>query len=112
MSRILVTSVLSLLFSLCLASPESCMAQETPKPKEKQFMSEVSGEFDVKIIPADTGDPKMGMMMLDKKYHGELEATGTGRMLTGMTEVKNSAAYVAIERVEGKLKGASGSFLI
>jgi hypothetical protein len=33
-------------------------------------------------------------------------------MLTGMTDVKGSAAYVAIERVKGKLKGLEGSFLI
>jgi hypothetical protein len=75
-------------------------------------MNEISGAFDVKIIPADTGDAKMGMMMLDKVYHGDLSATGKGRMLTGMGEVKGSAAYVAIERVDGTLKGAKGSFLI
>ena len=75
-------------------------------------MSEVSGEFDVKITPVDTGDAKMGMMTLDKTYHGDLAATGVGRMLTGMADVKTSAAYVAIERVTGKLKGAEGAFLI
>jgi hypothetical protein len=29
-----------------------------------------------------------------------------------MTDVKTSAAYVAIERVEGNLKGAEGGFLL
>jgi hypothetical protein len=88
---------------------------EPPKPiksGEKKFMNEVSGEFAVKIVPVDTGDDKMGMMTLDKEYRGDLSATGKGRMLTGMTEVKGSAAYVAIERVEGKLKGVEGSFLL
>ena len=75
-------------------------------------MNEVSGEFDVKIVPMDTGDDKMGMMALDKHYHGDLDATGKGRMLTGTTDVKGSAAYVAIERVSGKLKGAAGTFLL
>jgi Protein of unknown function (DUF3224) len=79
---------------------------------EKKFMHEVSGEFDVKVSPVDTGDAKLGMMTLDKKYHGDLDATGVGRMLTGMTDVKGSAAYVAMERVSGKLKGAAGTFLI
>ena len=74
-------------------------------------MNEVSGQFDVKVIPVETGDDKLGMMTLDKQYHGDLEATGTGRMLTGMTEVKGSAAYVAMERVKGKLKGCEGTFL-
>ncbi len=82
------------------------------KPKEITFMNEVSGEFDVKIVPVDTGDDKMGMMMLDKQYHGDLNAVGKGRMLTAMGEVKGSAVYVAVERVKGKLKGAEGSFLI
>ena len=75
-------------------------------------MSEVTGEFDVKVVPVDTGDDKMGMMTLDKQYHGDLDATGQGRMLTGMTDVKGSAAYVAIERVKGTLKGAEGTFLM
>jgi hypothetical protein len=78
---------------------------------EKTFMHEVSGEFDVKVSPVDTGDAKLGMLTLDKKYHGDLDASGAGRMLTGMTDVKGSAAYVAMERVSGKLKGATGTFL-
>lgn len=79
---------------------------------ERKFMHEVSGEFDVKVSPVDTGDAKLGMMTLDKRYRGDLDATGAGRMLTGMTDVKGSAAYVAIERVSGKLKGAAGTFLL
>lgn len=75
-------------------------------------MNEATGEFDVKITPVATGDEKMGMMTLDKQYHGDLDATGQGRMLTGMTDVKNSGAYVAIERVQGKLKGLEGTFLL
>lgn len=82
------------------------------KQTEKKKMLEVTGEFSVKMAPADTGDAQMGMMTLDKQYLGDLAATGKGRMLTGMTGVKASAGYVAIERVEGTLKGAKGSFLI
>jgi Protein of unknown function (DUF3224) len=85
---------------------------QTNRPQEKKSMSEISGEFDVKLAPVDTGDDKMGMMTLEKQYHGDLNATGQGRMLTGMTEVKGSAAYVAIERVRGKLKGVEGTFLM
>jgi Protein of unknown function (DUF3224) len=86
--------------------------QNLAEREEKKFMNVVSGEFEVKVIPVDTGDVQLGMMTLDKVYKGDLQATGTGRMLTGMTNVKGSAAYVAIERVDGKLKGASGSFLV
>ena len=86
--------------------------RQKDRPKEKLTMNEVSGEFDVKTTPVDTGDDKMGMMMADKRYHGDLDGVGKGRMLTGMTDVKGSAAYVAIERVSGKLKGRQGTFLL
>jgi hypothetical protein len=33
-------------------------------------------------------------------------------MLTAGTEVKGSGAYVAIEKVSGRLKGRSGSFVL
>ena len=94
------------------AQPATADPPQTNRPQEKKFMNEVTGEFDVKIVPIDTGDDKMGMMILDKHYHGDLNASGQGRMLTGMTDVKGSGAYVAIERVKGKLKGLEGSFLI
>ena len=51
-------------------------------------------------------------MSIDKQYHGELEATGQGQMLTGGTTIRNSAGYVAIERVTGSLKGRKGSFIL
>ena len=33
-------------------------------------------------------------------------------MLTGMTEVKGSGVYVAVERVTGSLHGRTGSFIL
>lgn len=33
-------------------------------------------------------------------------------MLTGATPIRNSAAYVAVERVTGTLKGRKGSFTL
>jgi Protein of unknown function (DUF3224) len=51
-------------------------------------------------------------MWLDKQFHGDLEATSRGQMLTAMTDVKGSAGYVAIERVSGTLRGRAGSFLL
>ncbi len=88
------------------------MLATTQTPEETKTMNMVSGEFEVKIVTVDSGDSQMGMMLLDKSYHGHLNATGKGRMLTGMTSVKNSAAYVAIERIEGELNGKHGTFLI
>jgi len=73
-----------------------------------------TGPFDVKVTPQDdkSGDAALGRMTLDKQYHGDLEATGKGQMLTAGTEVKGSGAYVAIERVTGTLKGHTGSFVL
>lgn len=50
-------------------------------------------------------------MLLDKEIHGDLEGTSKGQMLTGGI-VKGSGGYVAMEKITGKLKGRSGSFLL
>ena len=73
-----------------------------------------SGPFDVKVVPQDdqSADQLLGRLTLDKQYHGDLDATGKGQMLTASTEVKGSGAYVAIERVTGTLKGHTGSFVL
>jgi hypothetical protein len=51
-------------------------------------------------------------MSIDKQFHGDLEATAKGQMLTAVTDVKSSAGYVAIERITGTLHGRSGSFVL
>ena len=60
-----------------------------------------AGSFDVKLTPqplADTAaDKSLGRMSVDKEYHGDLEGTSRGQMLTGGTPIKNSAGYVARE---------------
>jgi hypothetical protein len=75
-----------------------------------------TGSFEVKMTPQSTDDvgdgAPLGRMGLDKKFSGDLDATGKGEMLTGMTATKGSAGYVAIERVTGKLRGRSGTFLL
>ena len=73
-----------------------------------------TGPFEVKVTPQDdkSGDAALGRMTLDKQYHGDLEATGKGQMLTAGTDVKGSGAYVAIERVTGTLRGRAGSFVL
>ena len=51
-------------------------------------------------------------MTIDKQFHGDLEATSKGQMLTAGTGVKGSAGYVAIEKVSGVLHGRSGTFVL
>jgi hypothetical protein len=104
--------------TLCLwlgtgASAYSLMA---PGQKAATMAQHASGTFDVKIVPQKDegiGDATIGRMSIDKQYHGDLEGTGLGQMLAGMAaEVKDSGAYVAIERVRGTLNGRTGSFAV
>ena len=75
-----------------------------------------TGPFDVKMTPeaADTeGEGSaLGRMAIAKTYHGDLEATARGTMLTAGTSVEGSAAYVAVERVTGALHGRRGTFAL
>jgi hypothetical protein len=72
-----------------------------------------SGTFEVKVTPqaAEEGDGGISRMLLDKQIHGDLEGTSKGQMLTGGL-VKGSGGYVAMEKITGKLKGRSGSFML
>ena len=75
-----------------------------------------AGSFDVKITPLANDTPPegspLGRMSIDKQFHGDLEGTSKGEMLTAGTTIKNSAGYVAIERVTGTLHGKKGTFAL
>ncbi len=75
-----------------------------------------SGPFEVKLEPqaADdkAGGASLGRMLIDKQFHGELEAVSKGQMLTAGTGVAGSAGYVAIELVNGTLNGRRGTFVL
>ena len=91
-----------------------------------------SGTFDVKVSPQahvvdcgggrfapedQVGDPTVGRLTvgrfsLDKQFHGDLDATSKGQMLAVRTDVKDSAGYVAMERVIGMLHGHKGTFAL
>ncbi len=107
------------LAGLCLSvGLGSSGSAQTPAPgpvqKEGVITTHVSGTFEVKLNPQEDkgGDPTLGRMSLDKQFHGDLEATSKGQMLTAGTAVQGSAGYVAIERVSGTLKGRSGTFAL
>lgn len=75
-----------------------------------------SGTFEVRLTPQPVDDyadgAELGRMAIDKQFYGDLQATSKGQMLTGMSSVKGSAGYVAIERVSGSLAGRSGTFVL
>jgi uncharacterized protein DUF3224 len=84
-------------------------AQTTPAQKGTAMPAHATGPFDVKLTPQDDKlDPTLGRMTIDKTFHGDLEGTSKGQMLTAATEVKSSAGYVALERVTGTLRTATG----
>ena len=95
----------------------AAQAQSAPTPTQGTLMSHIAtGEFVVKLLPLEVEgqpvDSKIGRMSIDKTISGDLVATTKGQMLSAMTEVKGSAGYVAIEKVEGVLKGRKGTFVL
>lgn len=76
---------------------------------------QASGTFQVKLspqAPATGEEPSVGRLVLDKVFSGDLEAVSAGQMLAFRTETENSAGYVAIERVSGRLHDRQGSFAL
>lgn len=102
--------------SIVLAQPPRTSTASAQAKGDAVVTQHASGSFDVKVSPVGTPDKAegstLGRMSLDKQYHGALEATGKGEMLTAGTDVKGSGAYVAIERVTGTLDGRTGSFVL
>lgn len=49
-------------------------------------------------------------MSIGKVWHGGVEGTGTGQMLTAGDPTSGSAGYVAMEAVEGTVDGRAGTF--
>lgn len=98
--------ILPFLTAMALASP---LRGET-------ISLHASGPFEVKLaaLPNYDADPasKFGRMSIDKIFHGDLDATSKGEMLSAVGEIKGSAGYVAIERVSGTLGGRNGSFTL
>jgi hypothetical protein len=84
--------------------------------REKVVTTRASGTFDVKLNPQsseeDADGTGLGRLSIDKQFHGDLDATSKGEMLSAGTSVKGSAGYVAIERVRGTLQGRTGTFIL
>lgn len=104
-------------FALSVTAQQSTQSSN-PTTKSNGTMNHAHGSFDVKLVPQKpdgTGatDAGVARLTLDKQFHGDLEGTSKGEMLSAMSaDVKNSGVYVALERVTGKLGGRSGSFVL
>lgn len=86
-------------------------------PHMQQPTTRAAGTFDVTVKPVAADDHSdggaLGRMTIDKVYHGDLEGSAVGQMLTGMSpSEKTSGVYVAVERVTATLKGRQGTFIL
>jgi len=89
-----------------------CAALALAQPSNKSPMTQhATGSFEVKLTPQGEAAP-IGRMTIAKQFHGELEATSQGQMLSVMTATKGSAGYVAMEVVTGTLGGRKGTFAL
>lgn len=107
---VLLYVLLSLSGTVAVARDGQVYSTNTPKAGNT-MPSHAKGDFDVKITPTQdkTPDPALGRLVVEKQYHGDVEATSVGEMLTSGNGTK-SGGYVLIERVTGTLNGKRGSF--
>jgi Protein of unknown function (DUF3224) len=99
--------ILAICLTIIVAS-----AAHSQTPKEKAVPTHATGAFEVKLVPQPAGNDPLGRMTIDKQFHGDLEATSKGQMLSFGSPVKGSAGYVAMEQVTGKLNGLVGTFVL
>jgi len=90
------------------------LQRNAPAQKDGIMTQHGAGTFDVKLTPQDdkSEDKALGRMTIEKQWHGDLEGTSKGQMLTGGDVTKGSAGYVAIEKFTGTLKGRPGTFIL
>jgi len=86
--------------------------------EEPTMTMKAKGPFDVKLAPQALAiedkveGAAMARLSIDKQFHGDLEASSKGEMLSAAGSVKGSAGYVAIEKVSGTLGGRKGTFVL
>jgi hypothetical protein len=99
---------------ICLLLAATSIGQtNNPSPKEVSTTMHATGPFEVKMLPQDDKVVDgVTRMLLDKQYHGDLEGTAQGQMLTGGMSADKSGVYVAIEKFTGTLHGRTGGFVL
>lgn len=93
------------------------LADEPPAvPGEQGALLHARGTFTVALQPLAIADTTLGpgftRYSARKELQGDLTGTSSGEMLGAQTPVKDSAGYVALERVTGTLQGRTGSFVL
>ena len=83
--------------------------------KDTVMSDHATGTFEVKIVPetvAGKTSPSLSQMSIDKTFHGDLEGSSVGSMISAGNPKAGEAGYVAMEIVTGTLKGRAGSFAL
>jgi hypothetical protein len=109
----------TILWMLCIVSL-TCAAQSNATPdrvakKDDVTIAHAKGTFEVKLAPlsADGLPSGLGRMSIEKQFHGGLEGTSKGEMLSAGTGAKGSSGgYVALEQFSGTLDGRKGTFVL
>ena len=90
---------------------------KTPRAgRPRDLVMFAKGSFEVKVTTEppieDIDGVTIARTTVDKTFAGPLDATSKVHMLGVQTKVKGSAAYAAVERVQGALEGRRGSFVV
>jgi hypothetical protein len=102
-----------LVITLCALTSNGLSQSSAEAQRSVPVSHHATGTFDVKVAPLEVynkDDKSLGHFSLDKQFHGALEGTSKGEMLSA-GDPSSSAGAVAIEKVTGKLDGRSGSFV-
>lgn len=110
-------TIACILFLGAVSSTHAQSQAQLPGSTQKAgVMTHASGTFEVKMTSEVTDEKEtqaaFGRMSIDKRFHGDLEGTSKGVMLSAGTGVTGSAGYVAMERVSGTLHGRTGTFVL
>ena len=82
-------------------------------PQKGITMHHVTGTFEVALKPlASSTETGIAHMTIDKTFHGGIEGTSQGEMMSSGNPSTGSAGYVALEKVTGKLDGEAGTFVL
>jgi hypothetical protein len=106
-SRSKFRALLACTLSLGLSIP--LIAQQRSKP----MTHHAHGTFTVKMEPKPSA-PAEGLTVftMNKQYHGDLNGSSKGEMISTGDYKLGAAGYVAIEQFTGNLDGKSGSFAL
>ena len=108
----IIGAIVTLLVIESLALGQSLSPSPTPNAKENTVTAQATGTFEVKLVPLTDKTAFPGRMSIEKTWHGGLDGTSTGEMMTAQTDVKDSAVYVALEKFTGTVNGKKGTFLL